>query len=99
MALIIRGKTCCSICRCVLQESDDVVATAAFISDKIDPLWPHSDAGIHRRCFLRWERREDFVQTFNATMRQSVLSNGTQHHMDADGAIRVVSITEGLKDA
>ena len=99
MAIIVRGKSKCSICGETLQDRDDIVATQAFVSDPEDPLWPHSDAGIHRDCFAAWNRREAFVEKYNATVGQVVWGNGTRHHMLADGSIKVSSVGEDASDA
>jgi len=57
MASILRN-TRCAICSAVLGGAKDLVATSAFISDRSDPLWPVSDAAMHRACFLEWSLRE-----------------------------------------
>src|SRR4051812_9551804 len=62
MALIIRGKTECPLCREVIAADDDIVATSHFIADPRDSLWQYSDAAFHRRCFASWERRDHPIQ-------------------------------------
>ena len=87
MALIIRGKTECPLCREVIAPDDDIVATSHFIADPKDSLWQYSDAAFHRRCFASWERREEFVRRFNEAARPFVFGNGKRHHMQDDGDI------------
>lgn len=79
MALIHYGFTPCALCGEVLAEHDDVVATSHFIGDPDHPLFPYSDAAMHRACFLRWEHRAAFIQAYNSE---------PGHHMRADGTIR-----------
>jgi len=87
MALILRGKTTCAICQLTLEKDDEIVATSHFITDKSDPLWRYSDAAMHRRCFLSWDARVQFVERFNSSVGRIVWGNGTQHHMLDDGTI------------
>ena len=65
MAIIIRGKTTCSICRSLIMEGDDLVATQHFLQDRSDPLWRYSDSTMHRSCFLSWSGAAPFRATFN----------------------------------
>jgi hypothetical protein len=87
MALIIGGKSTCSICDDLLGDGDDLVATTHFIADKTDPLWRYSDSAMHRICFLSWEHRLKFIEKYNETIGQIVLGNGTRHRMQLDGTI------------
>lgn len=61
MAIIITGKTTCSICDEVLEEGQEVYATSAFLRRE-HPLWRFSDSGMHWDCFENWEHRADFVR-------------------------------------
>jgi len=65
MAIIIRGKTNCSICGSLIVEGDDLVATQHFIQDQSNPLWRYSDSAMHRSCFIGWNGAEPFRATFN----------------------------------
>ena len=87
MALIFTGKTKCALCSEVVAASDDIVATSHFIRDQNDSLWKYSDAAFHRRCFVAWERREEFIKRFNDTVRPFVFGNGKRHFMQDDGRI------------
>jgi hypothetical protein len=51
MAIVILGKTICSICGEVLRPGDDVVAFPPFIPNEADPLWIFSDAAFHSTHF------------------------------------------------
>jgi hypothetical protein len=61
MALLIRGKTECALCRQVIDHADEVVGTTHFIADQADPLWQYSDAAFYKRCFDAWENRDEFL--------------------------------------
>jgi hypothetical protein len=90
MALILRGKTECSICNSVINNEDQVVATTHFISDSNDPLWRFSDSVIHKSCFLNWKHKQDFINKYNETHGKIVWGNGTYHRMETDGRISVL---------
>ena len=68
MALFDPGLTPCALCGEILVGSDDLVGTTYFIGDPTHPLFPYSDALMHRGCFLRWEHRAAFVAAYNAEM-------------------------------
>lgn len=51
MALIILGKSLCSICRKPLMEDDEIVSFPPFAANRRDPLHRFSDAAFHRVCF------------------------------------------------
>ena len=91
MALVLLGKTECSICGVVLNEEDDMVATTHFIADQNDPLWQFSDSAMHRSCFLEWEHKLSFVKKYNDTIGIITWGNGTYHHMEDDGNISVLT--------
>lgn len=90
MALIIQGKTKCSICNATLNEGDNIVMCPHFISDPNDRLWRFSDSGMHKTCFLEWEHRENFVKKYNNSIGLITWGNGTYHHMEDDGQISVL---------
>ncbi len=75
------------LCHEVLAKDDDIVATSHFIADRDDPLWRYSDAGFHRRCFIRWEHRDEFVRRYNEAMAVHVFGNGKRRQMSSDGSI------------
>jgi len=68
MAILILGKSKCSICHAILAEGDDIVGTQHFISDETDPLWQFSDSGMHRNCLETWEHRDEFVSRYQTRM-------------------------------
>ena len=80
MALIITGKSHCAVCGEVIAKDDEIVATSHFLGPS-DPLFRYSDAPFHKRCFLTWQRREEFVTRYNAVTRGIA-----RHHMEADGS-------------
>ena len=90
MALILLGKTECSICGVILNEDDPLVATTHFIADRDDPLWRFSDSAMHKSCFLKWEQKQSFVKKYNDAVGTITWGNGTYHHMEEDGSISVL---------
>ena len=90
MAILILGKTECSICGGTLNEGDDIVATTHFIHDQDHHLWRFSDSGIHRDCFLTWEHRAEFVTLYNDTLGTVSWGNGKRHHMSDSGDVSLV---------
>lgn len=72
MAIIIVGKTACTICNLVLDEVEPWVAFPHFIVDETHPLWRFSDSGVHRSCFASWPNASEFRKLFNATWPQLV---------------------------
>jgi hypothetical protein len=87
VALIFRGKSECALCGQVIQQDDEIIATSHFIADENDPLWRYSDAPFHKVCFLKWDKREEFVRRYNDTVGRIIWGNGTRHHMNEDGGI------------
>jgi hypothetical protein len=69
---------------------DGVVTTSHFILDETDSLWKYPDAAMHRRCFLAWPARGDFVAAFNHEMAKRPRPDGNREQMEPDG--RVVSV-------
>jgi hypothetical protein len=94
MALIISGKTDCSICDTVIRDEDEIVATTHFISDSTHSLWRFSDSAMHKSCFLDWRHKEDFIKKYNETVGKIVWGNGTSHHMENDGSISILKKDE-----
>ena len=90
VALILPGKTECSLCDNVIMDGDDIVATSHFIADRNDPLWRFSDSAMHRSCFLIWDQRGAFVAKFNQLVGGITFGNGTYHRMESDGTIAVL---------
>ena len=83
MALVFPGWSECPICGKVIAEGEEYVATFAFLDDPDDPLWDYSDAGMHRPCFVGWEKKPEFVRRFNHAMRDL----GFEKRLFADGTI------------
>jgi hypothetical protein len=93
MALLFEGKTWCALCGEVVQAGDEVVATSHFIADHGDPLWKYSDASFHKRCFVSWELRAEFVAKFNHICKGFSFGDGCYHQMQDDGGIISVKKT------
>jgi hypothetical protein len=88
MALLICGKSKCSLCGEVIAPDQETVSTTHFIESKSNRLWRYSDSTMHYRCFQNWEKREEFVSLYNATVGQIVWGDGTRHVMAPDGIVR-----------
>src|SRR5687768_7639130 len=98
MAMICRGKSKCALCKEVIAAEDVIVATSHFIADEKSSLWRYSDAPFHKRCFLAWDRRPDFVRLYNETMGSLLFGNGKRHHMDDEGFIHLIPSQESDAD-
>jgi hypothetical protein len=70
MALLLRGKTECPLCREAIGKDDEVVGTTHFIADQTDPLWQFSDAAFHKKCFDAWEHRDEFLARYEEVRRK-----------------------------
>ena len=89
MALVVIGETRCPLCECTIEASDDVVASDSCSAFGKVNLSRYYDAALHRRCFLRWEHREEYVRQFNRLNRDLKFDRGSRH-MDATGTIHLV---------
>jgi hypothetical protein len=89
MALIVVGRTSCAICDRVLEIGDQIVATTHFIADPTDPLWPFSDACMHKWCFLHWDQRQSFVSRYNAIFSNYSSASGMFRQMEEDGIVKL----------
>ena len=65
MAIVIRGKSQCSLCGGVLDNEADLIATSHFIHDATNPFWRYSDSATHKECFIAWPQGEAFRAIFN----------------------------------
>jgi hypothetical protein len=83
MAIIIPGKTVCTLTGRVLQEEDYFVCFPHFISDEDDPLWRYSDSCMLREAFEDWEHREEFLARW-ADFRRSYVSRFTRRLLDSN---------------
>jgi hypothetical protein len=66
---------------------DGVVTTSHFILDETDSLWKYPDAAMHRRCFLAWPARGEFVAKFNHEMARRPRRDGSTEQMESDGSV------------
>ena len=63
MAIIIKGKSKCTICNNVIADCDDIIAFPAFIpSDHI--FSQYSDAAYHSDCFASWEYGKELLALY-----------------------------------
>ncbi len=75
----------CALCRQVVRPDDDVVVTPDFLADDTDPLWPYTDAVVHRPCFLVWPERKIFISRYNRMARHLVAEDGSYPQMTGEG--------------
>jgi len=100
MAMVLLGKTQCSICGAVVLSGQDLVCSEHFIASQSHPLWRYSDSAMHFSCFQEWAHREAFVAEYNQTIGRMVSGNGTRHKMQADGIIVLLpASSSGVTDA
>jgi hypothetical protein len=65
MAIVIGGSSTCALCNEVLEDEHELVMTSPFIEDASSDLWRYSDAAFHKNCFMGWDKRKRFINTFN----------------------------------
>ncbi|NMN04859.1 MULTISPECIES: hypothetical protein [unclassified Novosphingobium] len=85
MAIVVRGKTECSVCGDVIAGSDDIVMFPHFIWDEAHPLWRFSDSAMHRRCFVDWDQAKQFRRIYNETWPEIMPNH--RRTMQSDGII------------
>jgi len=85
MAIVIAGKTGCSLCGAIFAGTDDLVMFPHFIGDVAHPLWRFSDSAMHRACFARWDQAEQFRGIYNEVW-PAIMPNHPRE-MRADGTI------------
>ena len=64
-----------------------MVITPDFLADDSDPLWPYTDAVLHRPCFLVWPERKFFIARYNRMARRLVAEDGSYPQMTGEGAM------------
>lgn len=62
MALILRGKTRCALCKEVLEKKQEIRAFPPFVANRLDPLYVLNDAAVHKACFHNFELGERAVE-------------------------------------
>ena len=71
MAIIIKGRTPCAICR-DLDLSRPFIATAGVAFPEGHDLFPYCDAPIHLACLAAWPHRERFSRGYYAMWKASI---------------------------
>jgi hypothetical protein len=64
MAIIIFGKSTCSLCKKVLLEKDEIKLWSPFLNAE-HKFWKYSDSGMHMKCFQDWNHKEEFEALYN----------------------------------
>lgn len=62
-----------------------MVITPDFLADDTDPLWPYTDAVLHRPCFLVWPERKILIARYNLMARRLVADDGSYPQMTGEG--------------
>lgn len=83
VAIVVRGKTGCSVCGQIISGTDEIVMFPHFIWDEAHPLWRFSDSAMHQQCFTDWDKAEQFRAIYNKrwpeimpTHPREMLANG-----------------------
>ena len=85
MAIVVRGKSACSICNQILRDGDDIIGTPHFIADTAHQLYRFSDSAMHQLCFEGWEHAQQFRSLYDKVWAESVPH--IPREMRADGSI------------
>lgn len=64
MAIILIGRSCCTICGETLEAAQDITATSGCAFPPGHHLRDHCDAGMHWDCFWRWPYRSEFSRGY-----------------------------------
>ena len=64
MAIILMGRSCCSICGEVLAAGQNITATSGCAFPPEHHLRNHCDAGMHWECFWNWPDRNEFSRGY-----------------------------------
>jgi len=89
MALLLVGKTACSLCEAVIEASHGCLLFPHFVPAG-HALQYYSDSAMHKQCFYDWKQRFEFIEFFNGTQGQIVWGNGSRQMMTVDGIIESV---------
>ncbi|MGI4737519.1 MAG: hypothetical protein ACRYG7_20320 [Janthinobacterium lividum] len=69
MALLLLGKSTCSLCDGLLHAGEDLLGLPALV-DTSHPLYPYFDQGFHQGCFARWQHRETALAAVRADQQR-----------------------------
>ena len=81
---MVEGTRVCWLCRKAVDNDFEAVITAPFLT-KRDPLWRYAGGSLHRKCFLAWDRRKEFIRKFNLVM-------APLYEMDGEGEVTSLSL-------
>ena len=63
MAIIIKGKTTCPLCKQVIEEDHKVIAFSAFLPED-HYLYKFSDEAFHEDCLKKHEKYEELIKVY-----------------------------------
>lgn len=72
MALIIVGKTKCSICGAVIEDGQPVSSFPHFIQNELDPLAVFNDGAFHLECFRNQPLAQKAEKLYDEMLRRLI---------------------------
>lgn len=64
MALLVFGKSICSLCGRVIQQGQRTYSFAAFILNELDPIFRFSDGAFHDHCIRNDQRGMEAIRRY-----------------------------------
>lgn len=99
MAILVPGRSLCSICEGVIESDQDIVATSGCAFPPDHELWRHCDAGMHWGCFWSWPQREEFSRGYvqSSLHGYAKVYAAVEVYRDADGVVMIEPAKRSLK--
>lgn len=91
MAMIIRGKSCCTLCDEIINEDDALFSTSGVFIQPESPLSVYCDSGMHWDCYAKWKQREEFAVLYFRHLRNSLSRNGNFCYIHSDDDIYITA--------
>ncbi len=96
MAIIIRGKTRCSLCSRVLAAGEEIVGFSACLEPG-HPLWQYSDSAMHRSCYEAWPEHDTFGRLHQEALAKSQSPAAVEEARDEWNARRAAEVQRDLE--
>ena len=93
MALIFLGLTECVLCGKTLQKGEEVTSLPP-IGDKSHPLYKYFDAGLHKQCLEKWDRKEEVSAVIKVENQKFINSDYFKDMISRYGRPKWLDITE-----
>ena len=102
MALILRGKTRCALCKEVLEKKQEIRAFPPFVANRLDPLYVLNDAAVHKACFHNFELGERAVEILHRVRllfenRSCIICEQIGYYTDADHSLHGKPISKSTR--